>query len=862
MRKFLLIITFLGLVSLAARADHIIGGEMFYTWLGKSGVNNRYRVTLKLFVRCDASPAQFDTQVDISFFTGNGTFITHEPVGRDSVATFNATEVDPCIVNPPQVCYKIGYYSTEVTLAPEPSGYLAAFQRCCRRKDLTNISSENNDVGATYSVVIPGTSNGFETNSGPRFTTEKGVIVCANNRFTYDYAAEDPDGDSLVYSFTTAFAGATQINPKPTNANAPPYYPVNYKTPFTPNQPLGDKVTIDPHTGVISGIAPKSGLYIVTVTAKEYRNGVYIGENKKEFQFTVENCVKQVVASMPDKYVDCKSMTVSFINNSTPGKPYFWDFGDGQTLLTTDRSTFQHTYATPGTYNVKLAVDRESSCGDSAYAVVKVYPILTPSFSIAGLCTSKPTTFTNTSISTSGTVEYFRWDFGDPAVTNDTSNNSDPAYHFKTPGTYTVSMFVQNSNGCEQTVTNTFTVYDKPPFTATNDTLLCYRNGIQFHAESPLPGSFSWAPNYNIIGLFTANPYATPQKDTTYEVTFTDASGCVNSKRIFIDVKDTILVRTTADSTICTGDPLQLFASADGQYTFTWTDLGNNQVVGTDSVITVTPTRSTTYHVRVSLGSCFSDDSVSFRAVDPPRAYAGLDTTVCSGQWAELQASGGTYYTWQPSETLTSPRRRNTFAWPGDTTAYIVTVTDTLGCPKPVQDTMIVNVVPPVKAFAGNDTIIIKGQSLQLNATGGAVYRWSPPDGLDRTDIHNPVTSNNQDITYHLQVYTPEGCLGEDEIRVRFMSGPDIYVPNAFTPNGDGVNDVFRPLPVGITKLELFRIFNRWGQEIFRTNEYMKGWDGRLNGRPAEAGTYVWIVQGTNTLGEMMEKKGTVTLIR
>ena len=110
--------------------------------------------------------------------------------------------------------------------------------------------------------------------------------------------------------------------------------------------------------------------------------------------------------------------------------------------------------------------------------------------------------------------------------------------------------------------------------------------------------------------------------------------------------------------------------------------------------------------------------------------------------------------------------------------------------------------------------------------------------------------------------YTREGCLGEDDIRVRFMSGPNIYVPNAFTPNGDGVNDVFRPLPVGITKLELFRVFNRWGEEVFRTNEYMKGWDGKTRGRVADAGTYVWIVQGTNTAGEQMEKRGTVTLIR
>lgn len=852
----------LGLVSLAARADHIIGGEMYYTYLGKNGVNNRYRISLKLFVRCDATNEQFDANVDISIFTGQGNFVTTLPqASREKIERYTATDVDPCIVNPPFICYQIGYYHAEVELPPNTAGYVASFQRCCRRIGLANIFSDNT-VGATYSVTIPGTNNGFDTNSGPRFSMEKGVIVCANNRFSYDYSAEDPDNDSLVYSFTTAYSGATQNNPKPTRSSPPPYSPVLYTNAFSASQPLGDKVIIDPQTGIISGIAPRSGLYIVTVTAKEYRNGVYIGENKKEFQFTVESCVKQVIASTPEEYKDCQSFTINFVNNSTPGKSYFWDFGDGNTLTTTSRDVLPHTYANPGTYTAKLAVDRESSCGDSMYTTVRVYPVLTPSFSVSGLCTSKPTEFTNTSVNTYGTIEYFKWDFGNTGVTNDTSNNSDPAYHYTQPGDYTVTLRVQTSMGCERTVSNTFTIYDKPPFTATNDTLLCYRNGIQFHAESPLPGSFSWAPLYNITGHLTANPYATPTVDTTYEVTFRDNTGCVNSKRIFVDVRDTIYVRTAADSTICTGDPITLTAETDGEYEFTWTDLNTNQVVATTRSTTIRPTTSATYHVRVALGDCYSDDTVSYRTVDPPAAYAGLDTTICFGEKAFLHASGGAFYTWQPASTVTSPRNATTVAWPEDTTIYIVTVTDTLGCPKAVPDSIIVNVVPPVPAFAGNDTIIIKGQPFQLNASGGDVYHWSPPDGLNRTDIPNPVTTYNNDITYYLQVFSGEGCVGEDNIRIRFMNGPDIYVPNAFTPNGDGINDVFRPLPVGITKLELFRIYNRWGEEVFRTNEYLRGWDGKVRGRTADAGTYVWIVQGTNTAGEMMEKRGTVTLIR
>lgn len=862
MRSFLIIVV-LGLVSLAARADHIIGGEMYYAYLGKNGTKNQYRITLKLFVRCDATSAQFDDAVDISLYDGTGRKVGDmSGVPRNKVEKYTATDVDPCIVNPPYICYQIGYYSQVVDLDPNTSGYIATFQRCCRRTNLTNIYSENNNVGATYYTTIPGTANGFDSNNSPVFNTEKGVIVCANNRFVYNYAAQDPDGDSLVYSFSTAYDGASRDVPKPPTSPPPPYQEVSYKSPFSASQPLGDKVTIDPKTGVISGIAPKSGLYIVTVSAREYRNGLYIGEHKKEFQFTVENCVRQVVASLPDKFIDCDGYVINFINNSTPNKEYIWDFGDGHTLTTTDRSTFPYQYKDTGTYRVKLMVDRSSSCGDSAYSTVKVYPVLKPSFAIAGLCITKPTNFINTSRNDIGNIEYYKWDFGETGLQNDTSNLASPTWQYTRPGDYTISLFTRTTKGCEKSISNKISIYDKPPFTASGDTLLCFYDGLQLHAESELTGSYSWRPLYNITGEQTPTPYVTPKKDTAYTVTFTDQTGCINSKTVKIDVVRQLIIKAPADSTICTGDPVDLVARSDHPYSFTWTQIDTRQVVGRGQKITVTPPRSVSYQLQANLGTCLARDTVSYRTVDPPRAYAGLDTTICYGEKIWLQASGGTYYSWTPTATVASPQQPRTLVWPKDTTTYVVTVTDTLGCPKPVQAAVVVNVVPPVPAFAGNDTIVTKGQPFQLHGTGGLVYRWSPPDGLSNPNIPDPITNLNREIVYHLKVYSKEGCLGEDDIRVRFMSGPEIYVPTAFTPNGDGINDIFRPIPVGVTKLEFFKVYNRWGEEVYSTREYLKGWDGKRNGRVMDAGTYVWIVQGVNEVGQTIQKKGTVVLIR
>jgi gliding motility-associated-like protein len=266
--------------------------------------------------------------------------------------------------------------------------------------------------------------------------------------------------------------------------------------------------------------------------------------------------------------------------------------------------------------------------------------------------------------------------------------------------------------------------------------------------------------------------------------------------------------------------------------------------------------------MQVTLGNCFTRDTVNFKVVDPPHAYAGEDTTICYGDKVTLHASGGSSYVWTPTDVLSAPTRSVTVAGPLTTTDFIVTVTDVLGCPKPVNDTVKISVIPPVPAFAGNDTILIKDQPFRLHATGGARYAWSPVDGLSDPDIDTPLTLINHDITYTVTVYTEEGCFATDDIHLRFIVGPDIYVPNAFSPNGDGQNDIFRPLPVGIVHMDFFRVFDRWGKSMYSNTEYLKGWDGTVNGHPAAVGTYVWVVQGQDIHGNTLLRKGTVTLIR
>ena len=180
-----------------------------------------------------------------------------------------------------------------------------------------------------------------------------------------------------------------------------------------------------------------------------------------------------------------------------------------------------------------------------------------------------------------------------------------------------------------------------------------------------------------------------------------------------------------------------------------------------------------------------------------------------------------------------------------------------------VSDTIAKTIpVSRVHAFAGNDTIAVVNQAIQLNATGGTNYEWSPPYFLSNPHISNPVATLTNNQTYVLAVKNDDGCEAKDTLAIKVFEHADVYVPSAFTPNADGRNDILHIVAPGLKELFYFRIYNRWGQSVFEAKDLLKGWDGRINGQIPGTGTYVWVMKGVTYLGNIVQKKGTVTLIR
>jgi gliding motility-associated-like protein len=253
----------------------------------------------------------------------------------------------------------------------------------------------------------------------------------------------------------------------------------------------------------------------------------------------------------------------------------------------------------------------------------------------------------------------------------------------------------------------------------------------------------------------------------------------------------------------------------------------------------------------------------------PPIANAGPDATYCFEATPRLNGSGGSTYVWTPSTYLSNPNIANPFVnLPNaGTYTYNLSVTNAAGCKSAITDAIKITILPKARIFAGNDTMVAMNQPLQLNATdidnlGFVDYTWVQSFGLSNAGIYNPLAILDRDRTYTVTATTTNGCKAIDDINIKVFTKADIYVPNAFTPNGDGNNDLFRPILIGIRELKYFSIYNRYGELVYKTSIPKAGWDGMHKGKMQNTGTFVWVAEAVDYKGNVLQRKGTVILIK
>lgn len=333
------------------------------------------------------------------------------------------------------------------------------------------------------------------------------------------------------------------------------------------------------------------------------------------------------------------------------------------------------------------------------------------------------------------------------------------------------------------------------------------------------------------------------------------------------------MAQVAMPDTVCVGvSRIYRVNDASVPSTYTWTIDGVKQS-STTNQLSVTWNREGAYYITVtehSQAGCDGDTRSGWVYVNPvPVAQAGPDATICFGATYRLGGSGGITYQWSPSLYLSNPAVSNPVATipQAGTYLYKLRVSNGAGCQSLTEDSVALTVLPKALVSAGRDTALSIGQSLQLNATDLGYnhyisYHWSPSSWLNNTDIANPVSTPKANITYNLKATTDIGCIATASITIKVFDKPDIFVPNAFTPNADGLNDFFKAIPVGIAQFKYFKIFNRWGEMVFSSADPQHGWDGIYKGKPQNSGDYSWMAEGIDFQGNVIQKKGFVVLIR
>jgi len=282
-------------------------------------------------------------------------------------------------------------------------------------------------------------------------------------------------------------------------------------------------------------------------------------------------------------------------------------------------------------------------------------------------------------------------------------------------------------------------------------------------------------------------------------------------------------------------------------------------------IVTFTGTGTKTIYMKAGTNyGCTSDTSFNIEVLGRPDITANFIQD-CTGLVRYTSQSAGsvpaTGWNWQFGDNTGSNIQNPVHQFNANGVYQTLLLAySSAGCPSDsIRKTITIDQLYP---FAGNDTSIAAGQPLQLLASGGSSYEWKPATGLNNPLIKNPVAKLNASQTYILVVRNAAGCEASDTINIKVYHEPGLYIPNAFSPNNDGKNDVFRIIAPGIASVNYFRIFNRWGILVYSSIDISRGWDGTINSRLQDSGPYVWVIKAIDYNGKIIEKKGTVVLIR
>jgi gliding motility-associated-like protein len=525
----------------------------------------------------------------------------------------------------------------------------------------------------------------------------------------------------------------------------------------------------------------------------------------------------------PSSYSICTGQSIALVAGGA-STSYSWSNG-----ATT--SSIVITPTSNATYS--LSYTDNFGCLRKSVQTVTVYPVPVVTTTVQlkrdTICAGTVVT-----IKASGAVSY-SWNNG----STNSAINATPAV----TGFYTVTG--TSANGCSVIKLTQIVVKPAPVPVIIANTLVCAGSTATAVAVDNGNATYSW--NQGTKGTTLT---VVPAEQYIFSVTAKYVNGCSRFERVRFNIRQLPEVTVAGNRTVCAGQ--EIVQSAAGAVSYTWSTGQENNPVR------LAPLQTSTYTVRgADSNNCVRTVTVIITVKPTPSVSISGNLTICEGEGTFLTASGGDQYDWKAAPGLMRVQDNAVVANPVVTRIYTVTASIE-NCAS--TGTVEVKVTPKPFLWAGRDTLFSPYNPMFLNATGSGTITWIGGENIACTDCPRTEIFPTQSTCYMAQAISSEGCRATDEVCVDV--GPDyaIYLPDAFTPNGDGLNDEFMASGFGITRVKI-TIVDRWGEMLFTTNAEHEGWDGKFRGEPCKPGIYSYVVEFVLLSGQRKQKAGHLNLI-
>ena len=763
------------MLPFTANATHIVGGEIGYRCLG----GNQYEITLRVFRDCfNADPtAFFDDPGIIAVYASNGLRLSNislRPIGNDTLRE----GLDSCytsFIN--SVCVHTTVYKSVVTLNPRVGGYHFVYQRCCRNTTISNIVNPT-EAGATYDILLTEAAMG-KCNSSPVVNSWPPVYVCANQELNVNSAATDVNNDSIAYKLCTPLVGGTLQRPQPIPPTAPPFQPIIWLGPtYSLANVLGgnNPLTIDVNTGIMKGVPPVLGQFVVAVCVEEYDRSTknLLSVVRRDFQYNVVNCmVPQATFEAPKELCVGSKLT---LKQSTPGaKSVEWYLGEpGAEKLISKGDSVNLTFAAAGKNRITLYYEKGTACQSTFSAVIDAVSIDVISLPLAGQ-NSVVCRGSNFEVNIQNKQENRSLTYDWQTNGNLVSGQGSSLATFKIDAPTLITLNLSNALGCKSTLIFPVAIHSSIQSTINTGIQVCRDVPTVTNENFNKNLSYSWLPKNGLSNPNIGNPVITLNNSQIYSVKITNPETKCDTSISFSAIVKPFGADPGIDSlsTVCYNVGKQINPKFNNTLIYSWSpSTGLSETTKGNPMVMLKGSMSYTVKIQNPASGC--DTTISVRVeVSPMLPVVELDTTLdfCPGipKKVNLPESSLVSYLWSPSTGLDNANVANPTFTLQNNQIYTVKITD------PKTNCNLVwkvnaQVSPEAVISAGKDTTLCNYGPYTLKATSSLPlsFQWSRlPDfsnNLGNQATLKRDTLSRGENSFYFKATDAKGCLWRDTV--------------------------------------------------------------------------------------------------